>query len=171
MGLHLRGRGLQPGADGESAGQPDWRCGEVAAITLAPVTAEAIDHATREPPRDTRAAARRQPARGNQTRRLGITLLAIVFVVIPLSASEYLFRAILIPFLILALAAIGLVYHFPAAHFALGVALVVAALSAALGYAILWVVLEAGKVPGRRRAGRAPPRPRPRPRQAACRRR
>src|ERR1700674_1991377 len=35
-------------------------------------------------------------------------LLAVVFVGIPLGASEYLFRAILIPFLILALAAIGL---------------------------------------------------------------
>jgi branched-chain amino acid transport system permease protein len=35
-------------------------------------------------------------------------LLAIAFVVVPLSAPEYLFRAILIPFLILSLAALGL---------------------------------------------------------------
>ncbi len=35
-------------------------------------------------------------------------LLVIAFVVVPLGASEYLFRAILIPFLILALAALGL---------------------------------------------------------------
>ena len=35
-------------------------------------------------------------------------LLAIAFVVVPLTAPEYLFRAILIPFLILSLAAIGL---------------------------------------------------------------
>ena len=35
-------------------------------------------------------------------------LLAIAFVVLPLSAPEYLFRAILIPFLILSLAALGL---------------------------------------------------------------
>jgi branched-chain amino acid transport system permease protein len=35
-------------------------------------------------------------------------LMAIAFVVVPLSAPEYLFRAILIPFLILSLAALGL---------------------------------------------------------------
>lgn len=35
-------------------------------------------------------------------------VLAIAFVVVPLFGSEYLFRAILIPFLILALAALGL---------------------------------------------------------------
>jgi len=35
-------------------------------------------------------------------------LLAIAFVVVPLSAPEYLFRAVLIPFLILSLAALGL---------------------------------------------------------------
>ena len=35
-------------------------------------------------------------------------LLALAFVVVPLAAPEYLFRAILIPFLILALAALGL---------------------------------------------------------------
>ena len=35
-------------------------------------------------------------------------LLAVAFVVVPLTAPEYLFRAILIPFLILSLAAIGL---------------------------------------------------------------
>ncbi len=35
-------------------------------------------------------------------------LLAIAFVVVPMSAPEYLFRAILIPFLILSLAALGL---------------------------------------------------------------
>ena len=35
-------------------------------------------------------------------------LLAFAFVAVPLFASEYLFRAILIPFLILSLAAIGL---------------------------------------------------------------
>jgi branched-chain amino acid transport system permease protein len=41
--------------------------------------------------------------------RIGIALLLLVaFVVVPLGASEYLFRAILIPFLILALAALGL---------------------------------------------------------------
>ncbi len=41
--------------------------------------------------------------------RIAIAIfLAIAFVLVPLSASEYLFRAILIPFLILALAAIGL---------------------------------------------------------------
>jgi len=37
-----------------------------------------------------------------------LALLAIAFVVVPLSAPEYLFRAILIPFLILSLAALGL---------------------------------------------------------------
>ncbi|HSN33621.1 MAG TPA: branched-chain amino acid ABC transporter permease [Ideonella sp.] len=41
--------------------------------------------------------------------RLAIALLlAVAFVVVPLTASEYLFRALLIPFLILSLAAIGL---------------------------------------------------------------
>jgi branched-chain amino acid transport system permease protein len=41
--------------------------------------------------------------------RIAIGLLLVVaFVVVPLGASEYLFRAILIPFLILALAALGL---------------------------------------------------------------
>src|SRR5215831_19379145 len=41
--------------------------------------------------------------------RIGIALLLLVaFVLVPLSASEYLFRAILIPFLILSLAALGL---------------------------------------------------------------
>ncbi len=35
-------------------------------------------------------------------------LLAVAFVIVPLMASEYLFRAILIPFLILSLAALGL---------------------------------------------------------------
>src|SRR5258706_6742045 len=35
-------------------------------------------------------------------------LLALALVVVPLSAPEYLFRAILIPFLILSLAALGL---------------------------------------------------------------
>ena len=37
-----------------------------------------------------------------------LALLAIAFVVVPLAAPEYLFRAILIPFLILSLAALGL---------------------------------------------------------------
>jgi len=41
--------------------------------------------------------------------RIAIALLLVIaFVVVPLGASEYLFRAILIPFLILALAALGL---------------------------------------------------------------
>jgi branched-chain amino acid transport system permease protein len=41
--------------------------------------------------------------------RIGIALLlAVAFVVLPLTAPEYLFRAILIPFLILSLAALGL---------------------------------------------------------------
>ena len=41
--------------------------------------------------------------------RIAIALLLVVaFVVVPLSAPEYLFRGILIPFLILSLAAIGL---------------------------------------------------------------
>ncbi|HUL65086.1 MAG TPA: branched-chain amino acid ABC transporter permease [Burkholderiaceae bacterium] len=41
--------------------------------------------------------------------RIGMTLVLLVaFVLVPLSASEYLFRAILIPFLILSLAALGL---------------------------------------------------------------
>src|SRR6185436_20178358 len=35
-------------------------------------------------------------------------VLGLAFIVVPMFASEYLFRAILIPFLILALAAIGL---------------------------------------------------------------
>ena len=35
-------------------------------------------------------------------------LMAVIFVVVPLTASDYLLRAILIPFLILALAAVGL---------------------------------------------------------------
>jgi len=43
-----------------------------------------------------------------QDRVFVVALLAFAFVVVPLTASEYLFRAILIPFLILALAAIGL---------------------------------------------------------------
>ena len=43
-----------------------------------------------------------------QDRVLIFALLAFAFVVVPFIASEYLFRAILIPFLILALAAIGL---------------------------------------------------------------
>src|SRR5262252_5487823 len=41
--------------------------------------------------------------------RIGIALVLLVaFVLVPLLASEYLFRAILIPFLILSLAALGL---------------------------------------------------------------
>ncbi|HTT09690.1 MAG TPA: branched-chain amino acid ABC transporter permease [Burkholderiaceae bacterium] len=41
--------------------------------------------------------------------RIGIALvLAVAFVLVPLTAPEYLFRAILIPFLILSLAALGL---------------------------------------------------------------
>jgi branched-chain amino acid transport system permease protein len=43
-----------------------------------------------------------------QDRIAVLLLLAFAFVVVPLFASEYLFRAILIPFLILALTAIGL---------------------------------------------------------------
>ncbi len=43
-----------------------------------------------------------------QDRWFMVLLMAVVFVAIPLFASEYLFRAILIPFLILALAAVGL---------------------------------------------------------------
>ncbi len=43
-----------------------------------------------------------------QDRWFMVALLAVVFLVIPFFASEYLFRAILIPFLILALAAVGL---------------------------------------------------------------
>lgn len=37
-----------------------------------------------------------------------LALLAVAFIVVPLSAPEYLFRAILIPFMILSLAALGL---------------------------------------------------------------
>jgi branched-chain amino acid transport system permease protein len=43
-----------------------------------------------------------------QDRVLILALLAVAFVAVPLTAPEYLFRAILIPFLILSLAAIGL---------------------------------------------------------------
>jgi branched-chain amino acid transport system permease protein len=43
-----------------------------------------------------------------QDRVLVLALLAAAFVVVPFVASEYLFRAILIPFLILSLAALGL---------------------------------------------------------------
>ena len=43
-----------------------------------------------------------------QDRWFMVALLTLMFVVVPLFASEYLFRAILIPFLILALAAVGL---------------------------------------------------------------
>src|SRR4249920_2020674 len=43
-----------------------------------------------------------------QDRLLVLALLAFAFVVVPFAASEYLFRAILIPFLILSLAALGL---------------------------------------------------------------
>ncbi|NUZ05602.1 ABC transporter permease subunit [Piscinibacter koreensis] len=43
-----------------------------------------------------------------QDRLAIVLLLALAFVVVPLAAPEYLFRAILIPFLILALAALGL---------------------------------------------------------------
>ena len=43
-----------------------------------------------------------------QDRWVFALLLAVAFVVVPLSAPEYLFRAVLIPFLILSLAAIGL---------------------------------------------------------------
>ena len=43
-----------------------------------------------------------------QDRLLILVLLLVAFVVVPLAASEYLLRALLIPFLILSLAAIGL---------------------------------------------------------------
>src|SRR5512139_695505 len=43
-----------------------------------------------------------------QDRVVVLALIAFAYVGVPLLASEYLFRAILIPFLILALAAIGL---------------------------------------------------------------
>jgi branched-chain amino acid transport system permease protein len=43
-----------------------------------------------------------------QDRLLILALLAVAFVVVPMFASEYFFRAILIPFLILSLAALGL---------------------------------------------------------------
>ena len=43
-----------------------------------------------------------------QDRLLILALLLVAFVVVPLAASEYLLRALLIPFLILSLAAIGL---------------------------------------------------------------
>ena len=43
-----------------------------------------------------------------QDRIAMLALLAIAFVVVPMAAPEYLFRAILIPFLILSLAALGL---------------------------------------------------------------
>jgi branched-chain amino acid transport system permease protein len=43
-----------------------------------------------------------------QDRWFMVALMAVVFLVIPFFASEYLFRAIFIPFLILALAAVGL---------------------------------------------------------------
>jgi branched-chain amino acid transport system permease protein len=43
-----------------------------------------------------------------QDRVLILALIAIAFVVIPFAAPEYLFRAVLIPFLILSLAALGL---------------------------------------------------------------
>ena len=43
-----------------------------------------------------------------QDRFVMLALLAIAFVVVPFTASDYLFRAILIPFLILSLAALGL---------------------------------------------------------------
>ena len=43
-----------------------------------------------------------------QDRYLILALVAFAFLVVPFAASEYLFRAILIPFLILSLAAIGL---------------------------------------------------------------
>src|SRR4029453_5631129 len=43
-----------------------------------------------------------------QDRLLIYALLAFVFIAVPFLASEYLFRAVLIPFLILALAALGL---------------------------------------------------------------
>src|SRR5262249_57967133 len=43
-----------------------------------------------------------------QDRFVMLLLLAVAFVVIPLTASEYLYRAVLIPVVILGLAAIGL---------------------------------------------------------------
>ena len=43
-----------------------------------------------------------------QDRLLIYALLAFAFVAVPFLASEYLFRAVLIPFLILSLAALGL---------------------------------------------------------------
>ena len=43
-----------------------------------------------------------------QDRFVMLALLAIAFLVVPLVASEYVYRAVLIPVLILALAAIGL---------------------------------------------------------------
>src|SRR5215217_7712797 len=43
-----------------------------------------------------------------QDRVFMLALLAVAFAVVPLVASEYFFRAILIPFLILSLAALGL---------------------------------------------------------------
>ena len=43
-----------------------------------------------------------------QDRYLILALIALAFVAVPLLAPEYLFRAILIPFLILSLAALGL---------------------------------------------------------------
>src|SRR6476646_3493434 len=43
-----------------------------------------------------------------QDRLLVLALMALAFVVVPLTASEYAFRAVLIPFLILSLAALGL---------------------------------------------------------------
>ena len=43
-----------------------------------------------------------------QDRVLIVAMLVVAFVVVPLVAPEYLFRAILIPFLILSLAALGL---------------------------------------------------------------
>lgn len=43
-----------------------------------------------------------------QDRIAMVLLLVLAFVVIPLAASEYLFAAILIPFLVMSLAALGL---------------------------------------------------------------
>src|SRR5260221_13748552 len=43
-----------------------------------------------------------------QDRVAMLLLLAVAFIVVPLTAPEYLFRAILIPFLILSLTALGL---------------------------------------------------------------
>src|SRR5450830_1985213 len=42
-----------------------------------------------------------------QDRFFMLALLALAFVVVPLTASDYLFRAILIPFVIMSLAALG----------------------------------------------------------------